>query len=598
MERVSSSTLLDDRRDACRALRALSKKYRVEVGAQGMHALLQVMEMDRADPEIIGYCLDTLCHITSREQFEEEADNPSVTVNIGEQFTEMFLKSNENVSLVLNCLEEYDFRVRWSGIKLLTSLLANRPKDIQEIVLVSPMGVSKLMDLLVDSREVIRNDVLLLLIQLTKGNANIQKIVAFENAFDRLFDVIKEEGCADGGIVVEDCLFLMMNLLKNNPSNQQFFKEGSYIQRLAPMFVIPPEQEEIGMTPQKVSNLLCMLQIVRSLVSPINSQHVISSCQKAMRSSGLLEGLCNIIMGSGVSPDILTETINTVAEVIRGDIHNQEYFNSVLAPSNPPRPALIVLLMSMVNEKQPLPLRCAVLYCFQSFLYKNESGQNALVQTLLPSSAQVSSLTSGQLLCGGLFSNDPLSNWFSAVSLAHALFENPTQKEQLLRVLLATSVGSTPVSLLQQCTQLLQQANCKFKNKVALLMLLVVWLSHCPLAVKTFLSTSGSVAFLIAQISANEHDDNEYLIQGMCAFLMGICVQFNDNSVQGSKREDLCQLLIKRIGLETYSTKLGEVSKHESYSRASKQPQIRIQSSSDLLLDYEFCKLFKTLECK
>lgn len=127
-------------------------------------------------------------------------------------------------------------------------------------------------------------------------------------------------------------------------------------------------------------------------------------------------------------------------------------------------------------------------------------------------------------------------------------------------------------------------------------MLLAVWLSHCQLAVKTFLTTPGSVAYLIAQISANEHDDNEYLIQGLCAFLMGICIQFNDNSVQGSKREDLCQLLIKRIGLETFSAKLGEVSKHESYSRSAKQPQIRIRSSSDLLLDYEFCKLFKALE--
>ncbi|XP_053695521.1 general vesicular transport factor p115 [Sabethes cyaneus] len=596
VERVSSSTLLEDRRDACRALKALSKKFRVEVGAQGMPVLLQVMEMDRADAEIIGYCLDTLCHVTSPEQFDEEADNPAITVNIGEQFTEMFIKTSDNVGLVLNCLEEYDFRVRWSSIKLLTSLLANRPKEIQEIVLVSPMGVSKLMDLLIDSREVIRNDALLLLFKLTKGNANIQKIVAFENAFDRLFDVIKEEGCTDGGIIVEDCLLLMLNLLKNNPSNQQFFKEGSYIQRLAPMFVIPPEQEEVGMTPQKVSNLLCMLQIVRSLVSPINSQHVISSCQKAMRSSGLLEGLCNILMGSGISPDILTETISTVAEVIRGDINNQEYFNSVLAPSNPPRPALIVLLMSMVNEKQPLPLRTAVLYCFQSFLYKNEPGQNALIQTLLPTTAQVSSLTSGQLLLGGLFSTDPLSNWFSAVTLSHALLENPTQKEQLLRVLLATLGVNTPVPLLQQCTQLLQQASSKFQSKVALLMLLSIWLSHCQMAVKTFLSLSGSVAYLIAQISANEHDDNEYLIQGLCAFLMGICIQFNDSSVPGSKREDLCQLLIKRIGLETFGTKLGEVSKHESYSRSAKHPQITIHSSSDLLLDYEFCKLFKALE--
>lgn len=72
VDRVQSSTLLDDRRDACRALKALSRKYRVEVGAQGMDALRQVLEMDHNDCEIVGYVLDTLCNITSPEVFEEE----------------------------------------------------------------------------------------------------------------------------------------------------------------------------------------------------------------------------------------------------------------------------------------------------------------------------------------------------------------------------------------------------------------------------------------------------------------------------------------------------------------------------------------------
>lgn len=66
----------------------------------------------------------------------------------------------------------------------------------------------------------------MLLTQLTKSNTNLQKIVAFENAHDHLFDIIREEGYADGGVVVEDCLILMLNLLRNNPSNQTFFKEG------------------------------------------------------------------------------------------------------------------------------------------------------------------------------------------------------------------------------------------------------------------------------------------------------------------------------------------------------------------------------------
>lgn len=56
--------------------------------------------------------------------------------------------------------------------------------------------------------------------KLTKGNANLQKIVAFENSFDKLVDIVEVEGCSDGGIVVEDCLRLMLNLLRNNSSNQ------------------------------------------------------------------------------------------------------------------------------------------------------------------------------------------------------------------------------------------------------------------------------------------------------------------------------------------------------------------------------------------
>lgn len=596
VDRVTTSTLLEDRRDACRALKALSRKYRIEVGAQGMPCLIQILETDRSDCEIIGYALETLCNVTSQEQFEEEMDNPTVSANVGEQFTEMFIKSPDNVTLVLSFLEEFDFKVRWPAIKLLTALLANRHKDIQEIVLVSPMGVSKLMDLLIDSREVVRNDALLLLIQLIKGNANIQKIVAFENAFDRLFDVIRDEGFSDGGIVVEDCLILMINLLRNNSSNQQFFKEGSYIQRLAPMLVLPAELEETGWTPQKVSNIHCMLQVVRALVNPSNSQIIVSSCQKTMRNCGLLETLCKILMGSGVPADILTETINTVAEVIRGDLENQDYLNSIMAPSNPPQPAIVVLLMSMVNEKQPLTLRCAVLYCFQCFLYHNEGSQGKLVQTLLPSSSNVSTLTAGQLLCGGLFSNDSLANWFSLVALMHGILDNSAQKEQLLRVLLAISAGSNPVSLLQQCTTLLQQGNYKLQSKIGILMLLSTWLCECQVAVKTFLSTPNSIAFLIAQIGANEHDDNEYLMQSLCAFLMGICIQFNDNSVPNYRRDELCQLILKRIGLEMFTKKLGEASKHEAYSKAAKLPQIRVSSSSELMLDYEFCKLLKTLE--
>lgn len=74
-------------------------------------------------------------------------------------------------------------------------------------------------------------------------------------------------------------------------------------------------------------------------------------------------------------------------------------------------------------------------------------------------------ITAGQLLCGGLFSADSLSNWFAAVAMLHAIQDNGTQKEQLLRVQLATSIGSPPVSLLQQCCNILAQVRLRLDQR-------------------------------------------------------------------------------------------------------------------------------------
>lgn len=58
------------------------------------------------------------------------------------------------------------------------------------------------------------------MISLTESNADLQKIVAFENAFERLLTIIDEEGAVMGGIIVQDCLQLVQNLLRYNVSNQ------------------------------------------------------------------------------------------------------------------------------------------------------------------------------------------------------------------------------------------------------------------------------------------------------------------------------------------------------------------------------------------
>lgn len=59
----------------------------------------------------------------------EEGEDPSVSSYssmVGEQFTEIFTKRQENIELLINLLDEFDFKVRYPAVKLLTNLLKNR----------------------------------------------------------------------------------------------------------------------------------------------------------------------------------------------------------------------------------------------------------------------------------------------------------------------------------------------------------------------------------------------------------------------------------------------------------------------------------------
>ena len=55
---------------------------------------------------------------------------------------------------------------------------------------------------------------------LISQNAEIQKILAFEGAFEKLLNIITSEGGIEGGIVVQDSLTSIDGLLRFNVSNQ------------------------------------------------------------------------------------------------------------------------------------------------------------------------------------------------------------------------------------------------------------------------------------------------------------------------------------------------------------------------------------------
>ena len=57
-------------------------------------------------------------------------------------------------------------------------------------------------------------------------------------------------------------------------------------------------------------------------------------------------------------------------------------------------------------------------------------------------------------------------------------------------------------------------------------------------------------------------------------------------------------IIEKCIGLEMYADKLSQVSKHELYNKAAKQPQLNYKQAADVLFDFEFTRLYKVTERK
>ena len=521
-DRLASSSLLDDRREAVRALKEVAKTDPSAVCGYAVGPLLTALRRELGDPELCCLVLDTLLSVADPSDSEKNDDALAIAL----RFAEIVAKRQDNVALLMEVLEEYAFQVRWSAVKLVTALIHAKAPRMQECILACPMGVSRLMDLLSDSREVIRNDGLLLLKELTSKSDQIQGIVAFESGYDKVLDIIADEGYSDGGVVAEDCLDLLDHLLCSNSRNQSLFLEGSHLPKLVPFFDL--EKPEDGTWPQqKVNNLLSMLKILRSMVVPGSS--ALASAQKAFLSSRVLSALCSLVFTRGLQSDVLAVAINTVAECIRGSPPNQSAFAAVQVGTNPPRSAVLAVITSLVSEKQVLALRVAALYCLEAFLLDNHASQKHLVATMLPGSSQAG-VSAGALLCGGLMSSNPVLVWCASSALCSIVVQ-PEQKEQLLGVHIGMVDGGAPVSLLQQTAVLACSHQLSLVHRVACFSLLCTWLHSCPQGIALLVRSGSALQVLVSGLdqrdAANDDEvlrDKNRILRGMMAFLLGICI--------------------------------------------------------------------------
>ena len=160
-DRLSPSTLLADRRAAVLALKGLARDWKADVGERALSGLLDVLQNDaEVDADIGKAVLETLIILC-----EVDENAPAAARDLGYKHTDAVLADDRVAQKLFALMADHSFYLRYSALQFLSALLQNRRQVVQAYFLKAPVGVTSLIALLEDKREIIRNGTSYLLLQ-------------------------------------------------------------------------------------------------------------------------------------------------------------------------------------------------------------------------------------------------------------------------------------------------------------------------------------------------------------------------------------------------------------------------------------------------
>uniref|UniRef100_A0A0D9Y007 Golgin candidate 6 n=1 Tax=Leersia perrieri TaxID=77586 RepID=A0A0D9Y007_9ORYZ len=615
LDRISNGTIPDDRRSAMTELQSLvaeSRSAQMSFGAMGFPVLLNVLKEDCEDVELVRGALETFVSALTPV---ETSQGPKTEVQPASVNSDLLSRETENISLLLSLLSEEDFYVRYYTIQLLTALLTNSLKRLQEAILLIPRGITVLMDMLMD-REVIRNEALLLLTYLTRDAEEIQKIVVFEGAFEKIFSIIREEGFSDGGVVVQDCLELLNNLIRHNASNQMLLKETIGFDPLMAILKIR-RGSAFNFTQQKTVNLLGALNTVELLLmgggspgEPGKDANKTTN-QTALAQKNILDYLLLLGVESQWAPVALRcMALRCIGNLVLRNPQNLDSLASKQVGEDPHVHPALNAIFSIIVRTSVAQEFVAADYVFKCFCEKNPSGQALLASTIAPHPNQAhatfgaaSDMPFGSILLQALVSSDDngdMEGCCRASSvLTHIIKDNLQCKDRVLQIQLETptpSLGRTEPLLHRIVTCLSIAASAEGENgqnsqpeesyiQPVILRLLTTWLVDCANAVDCLLESAVHLNYMIELASSKRYSA---CVRGLAAVVLGACVLYNASREKGRDAFAVADAISQKIGLSTYFLGFDELRRSFAHSSSGQHQHKHLsRSSANSMSDFQ-----------
>ncbi|KAI2790840.1 hypothetical protein POX_c03691 [Penicillium oxalicum] len=598
--RLQSATLLEDRRAAIQGLRSFAKLFPASVASGGLRPLIGCLHNDREDVDTTKVVLETLLMLFTPDESSVSKSNhdgpptritdqpiqPEASDEIALWLADEFTQRQDNITILLDLLETRDFYSRLYSLQLMSQICSARPERTQECILTAPLGISRLVNVLADTREPVRNEALILMIALTPSSEELQKLIAFENAFEILFSLIEAEGALTNGTeVVEDCLTLLAHLLKFNVSNQSFFRETGCVKKVTKLLhecQLEPPQVEDSLSQwsalRKDKNVWGLLAIIQLFLTrggigtPAN--------QTTYWQNGVTEQVLSIAFGQKFSVNVTAKALATCADLIRGNSPLQERFGDIevlwgsRVPSDqgvngqanePERINVIEAFLKLSLQPSPnsmLDARLAACECMKAF-FANHPGirmhvLKRAIEGHISGHDRIPNILSVLLTAPEARGNaDPYQVWMASVLLFHLIFDSAEAKAVTMEVTegdaengeeVVTSVQSIVSNLITG----LQRGDDE-RITVGYLMLLCGWLFEDPDVVNDLLVEGSSIQALLQEIKHPRTPSR--LIPGLCTVLLGIVYEFSTKD-SPIPRVTLHKLLIDQLGREQYIDKI------------------------------------------
>jgi len=263
LARLESSTLPEDKRATVEKIHEICDEHPTVIfDNEDMKVLINILQNEQDEDEMCQKIV---------QSFLALVDHGNATM------TNIFVQQPSNITTLMDLLTKKYTYLRFYAVRLLSNLLVARVEKTQAVILTYPQGVNIITSLLMDRKEIIRNEVLLLLEALTHDNMAIQKIVAFDGGFEHLLQIAGSPH--EEIVVIEDCLRIVGDMLQNNTSNQELFAELGLIRRL-PDFLLyysmsnrtdeeeAEQKQNLSLSSQQLSVLDLVLKIIWNVAAP------------------------------------------------------------------------------------------------------------------------------------------------------------------------------------------------------------------------------------------------------------------------------------------------------------------------------------------